>query len=227
MKKILYKNILLILILILNLNLMVGCTSIESTNNLALNKTRVLDYDKVKDSLIRFHVIANSDTDEDQALKYKVRDALLEYMNSICKDVPSKQEAMDIANSHIDDFYAIAEKVIKENGYDYPVNITLGKSDFPTKNYGDVSLPAGTYDALRVEIGSASGRNWWCVMFPPLCFVDVSSGVVPDSSKELLQNNMSEEDYDLITDDNSSSELTFKFKLVELFENWRLQLASK
>lgn len=64
-------------------------------------------------------------------------------------------------------------------------------------------------------------------MFPPLCFVDVSSGVVPDSSKELLQNNMSEEDYDLITDDNSSSELTFKFKLVELFENWRLQLASK
>ncbi len=88
-------------------------------------------------------------------------------------------------------------------------------------------MPAGTYDALRVEIGSASGRNWWCVMFPPLCFVDVSSGVVPDSSKELLQNNMSEEDYDLITDDNSSSELTFKFKLVELFENWRLQLASK
>ena len=167
----------------------------------------------ISSSVFRLHVIANSDTDEDQALKYKVRDALLEYMNSICKDVPSKQEAMDIANSHIDNFY--------------PVNITLGKSDFPTKNYGDVSLPAGTYDALRVEIGSASGRNWWCVMFPPLCFVDVSSGVVPDSSKELLQNNMSEEDYDLITDDNSSSELTFKFKLVELFENWRLQLASK
>ena len=181
----------------------------------------------ISSSVFRLHVIANSDSNEDQALKYKVRDALLEYMNSICNDVSSKQEAMDIANSNIDNFYAIAKKVVKENGYDYPVNITLGKSDFPTKNYGDVSLPAGTYDALRVEIGSASGKNWWCVMFPPLCFVDVSSGIVPDSSKELLQNNMSEEDYDLITDDNSSSELTFKFKLVELFENWRLQLASK
>lgn len=178
----------------------------------------------IADSVFRLHVIANSDSEEDQNLKYKVRDALLEYMNSLCSDVSSKEEAINIAKTHINNFYNIAQNVVYENGYDYTINITIGKCDFPTKQYGDVSLPAGVYDALRVEIGSASGHNWWCVMFPPLCFVDVSSGVVPDSSKEMLQDNMSKEDYDLITDADSS--LNVKFKIVELFENLRIKLAN-
>ena len=166
----------------------------------------------IADSVFRLHVIANSDSDEDQALKLKVRDSLLEYMNSLCSSTSSKEEAMRIANENIDDFTKIAQDV--------------GSCDFPTKEYGDVSLPAGTYDALRVKIGSASGHNWWCVMFPPLCFVDVSSGIVPDDSKEILHDNMSDEEYDLVTSSDSDSELTFKFKLVEFFENFRLKLAS-
>jgi len=101
----------------------------------------------------------------------------------------------------------------------------IGECDFPTKNYGDVSLPAGIYDALRVKIGSANGHNWWCVMFPPLCFVDVSSGVVPEDSKELLEDTMSDEEFDLITESDNNSEMNFKFKLVELFENFKLKLA--
>ena len=179
----------------------------------------------ISDSVFRLHVIANSDSDEDQALKLKVRDKLLEYMNSLCVNTSSKEDAMRIANEHIDDFSKIAKDVISENGYDYDVEISVGECDFPTKNYGDVSLPAGIYDALRVKIGSANGHNWWCVMFPPLCFVDVSSGVVPEESKELLEDNMSDEEFDLITESETNSKMTFKFKLVGLFENFKLKLA--
>ena len=180
----------------------------------------------ISDSVFRLHVIANSDSQEDQNLKYKVRDALLEYMNTLCSSEFSKEEAMNIAENHIDDFSNIAQDIVTQNGYDYHINVSIGKYNFPTKEYGDVSLPAGNYDALRVEIGSASGHNWWCVMFPPLCFVDVSSGVVPESSKELLQDGMSEEEYDLLTKSSDNSELNFKFKIVELFENLKLKLAS-
>ena len=179
----------------------------------------------ISDSVFRLHVIANSDSDEDQALKLKVRDKLLEYMNSLCSSTSSKEDSMRIANEHIEDFSEIAKDVILENGYDYDVEISVGECDFPTKNYGDVSLPAGTYDALRVKIGSANGHNWWCVMFPPLCFVDVSSGVVSEESKELLEDTMSDEEFDLITESDNNSEMNFKFKLVELFENFKLRLA--
>lgn len=180
----------------------------------------------IADGVFRLHVIANSDSVEDQNLKYKVRDALLDYMNSICSNVSSKEDAMNIASEHLEDFKAIAENVIYENNYTYPVSVEIGKYDFPTKNYGDVSIPAGIYDALRVKIGKSSGKNWWCVMFPPLCFVDVSSGIVPNESKELLQENMSTEEYDLITNSSNNSDLNFKFKIVELFENIKIKLAN-
>ena len=181
---------------------------------------------EISNSVFRLHVIANSDSKEDQSLKYKVRDALIEYMNSICSKTTSKEEAIAIANSHINDFYYIANNVISENGFSYPVSIEIGKSNFPTKNYGDISLPAGMYDALKVKIGKAEGQNWWCVMFPPLCFVDVTSGVVPDESKEQLQESMSEEDYDLISNSEDSSDVHFKFKIVELFENIKMKFAN-
>ena len=175
----------------------------------------------IANSVFRLHVIANSDSEEDQNLKLKVRDELLSYMNIISKDSTSKQEAMQIVNEHKEEFTQIAKKVIKENGYNYTVNVQIGKADFPTKYYGDITLPAGTYDALKVQIGEAKGQNWWCVMFPPLCFVDVSTGIVPDNSKQELKQSLDNEEYDLIskTDNN---EISFKFKIVELFQNWRL-----
>ena len=172
----------------------------------------------IADSVFRLHVIANSDSNEDQELKYKVRDAVLEYMNSITEDCSSKEKAIQIAKDHEDEFYKVAKQTIEENGYDYSVNIKIGNFSFPTKTYGDISLPAGNYDALRIEIGNASGQNWWCVMFPPLCFVDVSSGVVPDESKEIMQDNLSTEEYTLISD-SDSSDVKFKFGLVEFFNN--------
>ena len=175
----------------------------------------------IADSVFRLHVIANSDSKEDQELKLKVRDELLSYMNTLAKDCSSKEEVIELAKEHQEDFKQIAEQTITENGFSYDVTIQIGDSDFPTKTYGDISLPAGTYDALKVQIGEAKGQNWWCVMFPPLCFVDVSSGIVPDESKEEIKESLNEEEYDLIsqTDDNG---IHFKFKLVEFFQNLRL-----
>ena len=176
-------------------------------------------------SVFRLHVIANSDSDEDQSLKLQVRDKLLDYMNSITANVSSKDDAIKIAQDHQKDFQIIAEQTILDKGYSYPVTVEIGNYEFPTKHYGDITLPSGYYDALRVKIGDACGHNWWCVMFPPLCFVDVTSGIVPDSSKEQLKENMSSEDYSIISNDNSVTE--FKFKIVEVFKNFNTRLANK
>ena len=126
----------------------------------------------IANNVFRLHVLANSDSEEDQNLKYKVRDSLLKYMREICGNCKNKQEAISLVEKNKD--------TIRSEGYSYDVNINIGNFEFPTKDYGDISLPAGYYDALRVEIGEAKGQNWWCVMFPPLCFVDVSlTAIVP------------------------------------------------
>ena len=120
---------------------------------------------QLEDSLFRLHVIANSDSKEDQDLKYIVRDKLIEYMNSISLNATNKEEAMQIAKEHINDFKQIAKQTIIDNGYSYNVEVEIGNFSFPTKTYGDISIPAGLYDALRVKIGEAKGQNWWCVMY--------------------------------------------------------------
>lgn len=180
----------------------------------------------IANSVFRLHVIANSDLKEDQDLKLIVRDKLLAYMNSICENCSTKQDAIRIVEENQDTFQQIATDTIKEQGFSYPVKINIGNFEFPTKNYGDISLPAGYYDALRVEIGEAKGQNWWCVMFPPLCFVDISSGVVPDESKELMENSLTQEEFALVSD-HSNEEIQFKFKLLEFFNNAGLITAKK
>lgn len=172
----------------------------------------------ISGSVFRLHVIANSDSQEDQNLKYIVRDNLINYMNSLTQNISSKDEAIKIALDHKDDFYRIAKETINENGYDYDVTIEIGNSYFPTKKYGDITLPSGNYDALKVEIGEASGQNWWCVMFPPLCFVDISTGIVPEESKQTIKDNLPSEEYALINNDKTEP-LNLKFKLIELFNS--------
>lgn len=179
----------------------------------------------LSNSLFRLHVIANSNSKEDQNLKYLVRDELISYMNTLCANVSSKEEAITIANDHIDDFQKIANEVIFKNGFNYSAKVQIGNFAFPTKTYGDISLPAGYYDALKVELGDAKGKNWWCVMFPSLCFVDLNNGIVPEDSKEELQSSLMEEDYNLISSNNNEYKL--KFKIVELFENTKIFTAKK
>lgn len=178
----------------------------------------------LKSSVFRLHVIANSDSDEDQELKYIVRDNLLDYMNEICADCTTKEEAIKIANNNLNSFEKIAKDTVKNEGYSYDVNVEIGEFEFPTKSYGDISLPAGIYDALEVKIGNANGHNWWCVMFPPLCFIDISSGTVPESSKEVLKDELSEEEFALVSND-SNSDINFKFKLLEIFSNSKMLTA--
>lgn len=211
------KNLKMVIILSFLLFLYSSICAISYAQNISVD---------IANSVFRLHVIANSDSQKDQNLKYIVRDNLLEYMNSICANCTSKEEAISIVKENKDMFEQIAVDTINEQGYSYPVKINIGNFEFPTKNYGDISLPAGYYDALRVEIGKAKGQNWWCVMFPPLCFVDISSGVVPDESKELMENSLSEEEFALISD-QSNSEIQFKFKLLEFFNNAGLITAKK
>lgn len=175
----------------------------------------------ISSSVFRLHVIANSDSDEDQNLKYIVRDNILEYMNTLLdSNKLSRDKTLDIISKNLNEFKYIAQNTVYENGYDYDVNVEIGNFPFPTKDYGDISLPSGCYDALRVTIGKAEGQNWWCVMFPPLCFVDVTAGVVPEESKNTLENHLPEEEYKLISED--TPEVEFKFKFVEFFEELKL-----
>ncbi len=125
-------------------------------------------------NLIRFHVIANSDSDRDQALKRKVRDLIVKEMTPEFSEAKNLDQAREIAASHLEEIRSIAVEEVKDWGEDYPVSVQLGNFDFPVKSYGDLTLPAGNYEAVRVVIGDGQGANWWCVLFPPLCFVDVS-----------------------------------------------------
>lgn len=174
----------------------------------------------IADSVFRLHVIANSNSDEDQNLKYIVRDKVIEYMSSISQNASSKEEVIKIAKANLDKIQAIATQTIRDNGYTYSVNVEVGNFSFPSKRYGDITLPPGYYDALRIKIGKAEGQNWWCVMFPPLCFVDVTSGVVPDESKEIMKENLSKEEFDLIS--KNSNEVKVKFKIVEVLQNFTI-----
>ena len=208
MKKILKKLLILLFLLFLYVFISAQSYVVAISNNLS-------------DAVFRLHVIANSDSDNDQQLKLKVRDKLLEYMNEICASCTTKEEAISIAKEHKSEFKNIAEKTILENGYTYSININIDNFYFPTKNYGDISLPAGIYDALRVEIGEAKGQNWWCVMFPSLCFIDVSDGIVDEEAKDNLEENLSNEAFNIISDKKDSN-FKFKFKLIEFFAEKRL-----
>ena len=173
--------------------------------------------DNLYNSIFRLHVIANSDSEGDQTLKYIVRDGLIDYMNNNCNNLFNKDEVVMYAKNNISNLQKVAEDIIQEQGYNYPVTVEIGNFEFPTKKYGDITFPAGFYDALRVKIGESSGKNWWCVMFPPLCFVETTTGIIPDSSKELLQNSLSDESFIIVSESNSSN-VAIKFKIVEFFE---------
>lgn len=174
----------------------------------------------ISDNVFRLHVIANSDSKEDQNLKYIVRDNVLDYVAQISTTASSKEDIINILQNHLTEIETIALDTIRKNGFDYSVCVEIGNFSFPTKKYGDIILPPGYYDSLKIQIGEATGQNWWCVMFPPLCFVDVTSGIVPEESKELLQSNLSEEEYNLISEE--STDVKVKFKIVEVLQNFTI-----
>ncbi len=149
----------------------------------------------IANEIIRFHVLANSDTEEDQALKLKVKNAVVLYMQGVLKGCDNKVEAEEMITSHKSDILQVAKQVIKEQGYDYQVTAQLENVYFPVKTYGDLTFPAGEYEAFRILIGQAEGKNWWCVMFPNLCMVNETYSIVPEDSKNQLRHVLTEEEY--------------------------------
>ncbi len=180
---------------------------------------------QLSDSLFRLHVIANSDSPEDQSLKRDVRDAVLIYMHQKLADSKDIAETKAILENNLEKIKCIARDVILKHGMNYNIKTTLGIYPFPTKSYGDITLPAGNYQALRLVIGNGSGANWWCVLFPPLCFVDVTHGTVPDSVKENLKDALTTEEYDILTSADTESDIPIKikFKIVELFQDSKIK----
>ena len=170
----------------------------------------------IADEVFRFHVLANSDSEKDQRVKLKVRDAVIAYMTS---EMPGTTNQMDHAEqmnpgihknsaqatkkwaeSHLNDLILVADEVLEREGMDYQADAHVTKCCFPEKKYGDMTFPQGEYEALRITLGEAAGHNWWCVLYPNLCFLDKTCAVVSDEGKEDLKEVLTDEEYQLLTD---------------------------
>lgn len=176
----------------------------------------------LQNGVIRLHVRANSDSPDDQNLKLKVRDRIIKECSGFLKNKNIEDARKEIIENS-DKIASVAMSEIKKNGYDYPVQINFGKSDFPTKVYNDITLPAGTYEALTVEIGNAKGQNWWCVLFPPLCFVDETCTGISEESETILIDNLGEETYEMIKSGNKSG-VKIRFKIYEVWESGKSKI---
>lgn len=180
---------------------------------------------EISDKLIRFHVIANSDTKQDQNLKYKVRDEILKYISPKLKNSSSIEESRKILKENNSEIIKLASNCIKNNGYNYTVKSTLGHENFPVKTYGNITLPQGNYEAYRVIIGSGKGQNWWCVMFPPLCFIDITKGQISyDKTEAEMKKVLNNKEYDEINNkededkDKEEPHIEYKFKVKEIID---------
>ncbi len=167
----------------------------------------------IYDKVIRLHVIANSDSEADQSLKLKVRDGILSTVESLTEDCRTKEETERVLRVNTESIRAAAERVLSENGSAYSVSIEIGEEKYPTREYGSLRLPSGKYCSLRVMLGNAVGKNWWCVLFPPLCV-----GSASEPREELLEVGFTPGQVEIITE-SSSPRYKVKFKLLEILSS--------
>lgn len=167
----------------------------------------------IAEQVIRLHVVANSDSAEDQQLKLEIKEEVVQMLRDELIQDTTVISAQQTLRDHLSEVEQVASDYIQRNGYDYEVKAELGTCYFPVKQYGDMTFPAGEYKALKVNIGKHEGKNWWCVMYPTLCFVDSTYQIVPEESKEKLKENLSEEEYEsLIT---GEEDVKYGFKIVD------------
>lgn len=171
----------------------------------------------LSDKVVRLHILANSDSEDDQNLKLHVRDAMLSRAEAILTDAPDRAAAEEALRTALPELQAIAAQEIAERGYDYSVTAELADTTFPTREYDGFTLPAGEYLALRVVIGEGGGRNWWCVVFPPLC-----TAATTDVAQTAMAAGMSEDDVRLVTEEGG---YVLKFKSIELWETLKSKLS--
>lgn len=170
---------------------------------------------KLSDSVVRLHVVANSDSDEDQLFKLEVRDLVLE-MTAGLNMGNNAQNAQAVLQDNLDEIETAVRKMTHERGYDYKVSVTLGRENFDTRVYDTFSLPAGNYTSLRVTLGDGAGKNWWCVVFPPICMASCSE----ELSAEAMAVGLDKGDVALIT--GNSQVYVLKFKLIELVQSVKM-----
>ncbi|HBC95629.1 MAG TPA: stage II sporulation protein R [Clostridium sp.] len=201
----------------------IGILSIFAANSVFLEiKNKNVEEDMAS-RIIRFHVIANSDSGSDQALKLRVRDRVLEYIAPKLENSEDINKSRKILKENDSRILEIANNEIRREGYSYKVNSTLSETNFPIKTYGNITLPPGKYEAYRIIIGSGQGQNWWCVMFPPLCFVDITKGQVSyKKTEDEMKKVLTPEEYKMV--DNSSlgvnkKDIKLKFKLLEILKD--------
>ena len=164
---------------------------------------------EIYENTVRLHVLANSDSEEDQDVKLLVRDALLEKISGY--DASDKEEALEMIEKNKEALCTLAESVIKSQGMSHTVQIEVGEEEYPTRYYEDFALPAGTYTSVRVIIGEGGGQNWWCVLYPPLC----NSTAIAYDEDYCIEAGLTKGQYNLITE-NESGEYKIKFRLLEI-----------
>ena len=180
--------------------------------------TMVLGHDLLQPSIaskiLRFHVLANSDSAEDQAVKEKVRDAVGIYLQPLLTDAENLEETKQIVGEHMEHIVMVAEDTLQENGYDYSVSARITNADFPEKTYGAYTFPKGEYEALQIVIGEGAGQNWWCVLYPNMCFRGSVFEVIEEEAGEALREVLSPWEYADVFD---SGEVQLRFKFLEFF----------
>lgn len=180
----------------------------------------------LKNNIVRLHVVASSDNTDDQALKLKVRDSIVAYTNEVLADCDNSGDAYDTLNENISEIEKIAKDTVVKEGYDYDVKAMLGIFEFPTKDYGNIILPNGEYTSLKIIIGEGEGQNWWCVLFPPLCFVNANvDDKISSTGEKKLKDEVSDDSYNVI--EKPAKGIKFKFKIVEVIENAKMKINAK
>ena len=167
---------------------------------------------EIAKKILRFHVLANSDSDEDQSVKLKVRDGVGCYVEELLADSKSRKQTEEILNENIDQIIAVANDILKQNGMEYEAGASIVSTDFPVKQYGEYTFPEGRYRALQIRLGKAKGHNWWCVLYPNLCFRGTMYENVDEESDELLREVLSPDEYKDVVD---SGNFVLKLKILE------------
>lgn len=171
----------------------------------------------IEKSVLRFHVVANSNSKKDQQLKMKVRDDIAQYLNDKLNGCNSLDTVNEVVKCELQNIADAACKTVQAEGYGYSVTARLGNFYFPTKQYEGFAFPAGNYNALRITLGSGAGENWWCVLYPQLCFVSSGKGKLAEQDKQKLKNVLSEDEYKIIVNaETGDYPVKIKFKLLEL-----------
>ena len=176
---------------------------------------------RIAPEILRFHILAESNSSRDQELKLGLKGLVLDYVHSQVPDSAGKEELKDWLENNKTSIESMSEEWLSDQGAPYPVTLEVTQDYFPTKAYGDMVFPCGTYDAVRITIGSGKGHNWWCVLYPSLCYTDSLHAVVPDTSKKTLSCLLDMEDYNSLIPqkdkDGKKPEIRIRLRLLELF----------